>query len=55
VERYYRDARVFEIYEGTSEVQRLVIARECVKRAAAAVEAGAAAPAPGMGSGGRTS
>lgn len=27
VERYYRDARVTEIYEGTSEVQRLVIAR----------------------------
>jgi alkylation response protein AidB-like acyl-CoA dehydrogenase len=28
VERYYRDAKVTEIYEGTSEVQRLVIARE---------------------------
>src|SRR5918995_778100 len=27
VERYYRDAKVTEIYEGTSEVQRLVIAR----------------------------
>ncbi len=27
VERYYRDARVTEIYEGTSEVQRLIIAR----------------------------
>ncbi len=27
VERYYRDARVTEIYEGTSEMQRLVIAR----------------------------
>jgi alkylation response protein AidB-like acyl-CoA dehydrogenase len=28
VEKYYRDARITQIYEGTSEVQRLVIARE---------------------------
>ena len=28
VERYFRDAKVTEIYEGTSEIQRLVIARE---------------------------
>ena len=27
VERYYRDAKVTEIYEGTSEIQKLVIAR----------------------------
>jgi alkylation response protein AidB-like acyl-CoA dehydrogenase len=27
VERYYRDAKVTEIYEGTSEIQRMVIAR----------------------------
>jgi butyryl-CoA dehydrogenase len=27
IERYYRDAKVCEIYEGTSEVQRIVIAR----------------------------
>ncbi len=25
VERYYRDARVFTLYEGTSEIQRVVI------------------------------
>jgi alkylation response protein AidB-like acyl-CoA dehydrogenase len=28
VERMYRDARVMTIYEGTSEVQRMIIARE---------------------------
>ncbi|MBZ4410610.1 acyl-CoA dehydrogenase family protein [Myxococcus sp. XM-1-1-1] len=31
VERYFRDARVQTIYEGTSEVQRVVIARESFK------------------------
>jgi alkylation response protein AidB-like acyl-CoA dehydrogenase len=31
VERYYRDAKVTEIYEGTSEIQRLVIARELLQ------------------------
>jgi butyryl-CoA dehydrogenase len=30
IERYYRDAKVCEIYEGTSEVQRMVIARSLI-------------------------
>ncbi|MCY3638188.1 MAG: acyl-CoA dehydrogenase family protein [Chloroflexi bacterium] len=30
-ERYYRDAKVTEIYEGTSEIQRLVIARSILR------------------------
>jgi len=34
VERYYRDARVTEIYEGTSEIQRLVISRGILKERA---------------------
>jgi alkylation response protein AidB-like acyl-CoA dehydrogenase len=32
-ERYYRDAKITEIYEGTSEIQRIVIARELLRAA----------------------
>jgi acyl-CoA dehydrogenase len=32
VERLYRDVRLFRIYEGTSQIQQLVIAREVMKR-----------------------
>ncbi len=32
VERFYRDAKITEIYEGTSEIQRLVIARSILGR-----------------------
>jgi alkylation response protein AidB-like acyl-CoA dehydrogenase len=31
VERYYRDAKITEIYEGTSEIQRMVISRALLK------------------------
>ena len=31
VERYYRDARVTEIYEGTSEAQKMVISSHLLK------------------------
>jgi len=32
VERYFRDAKITEIYEGTSEIQRLVIANNVIKQ-----------------------
>jgi acyl-CoA dehydrogenase len=31
IERIYRDMRLFRIFEGTSEVQRMVISREMLK------------------------
>lgn len=36
VERLYRDVRVFRIYEGTTQIQQLIIGKEMVKRVVAA-------------------
>jgi acyl-CoA dehydrogenase len=36
VERFYRDVRLFRIYEGTTQIQQLIIGRELVRRASAA-------------------
>lgn len=35
IERFYRDVRLFRLYEGTSEIQRIIIARSMIKRASA--------------------
>jgi len=32
IERFYRDVRIFRIYEGTSQIQQVIIARETLKR-----------------------
>ena len=31
VERYFRDAKITEIYEGTNEIQKIVVSREVLK------------------------
>ncbi|MEQ3550257.1 acyl-CoA dehydrogenase family protein [Pseudonocardia nematodicida] len=36
VERFYRDARLFRIYEGTSQIQQVIIARDVLGKAARA-------------------
>ena len=33
VERFYRDVRLYRIYEGTSQIQQLIIARDMLKKA----------------------
>jgi acyl-CoA dehydrogenase len=33
IERFYRDVRLFRIYEGTSQIQQLVIARSMIRDA----------------------
>ncbi|WP_372700872.1 acyl-CoA dehydrogenase family protein [Castellaniella sp.] len=34
IERFYRDARLFRIYEGTTQIQQLVIARQMLRELA---------------------
>jgi acyl-CoA dehydrogenase len=31
VERFYRDVRLFRLYEGTSQIQQLIIAKNMIK------------------------
>jgi acyl-CoA dehydrogenase len=35
IERFYRDVRLFRIYEGTSQIQQIVIARNMMREAGA--------------------
>jgi butyryl-CoA dehydrogenase len=38
IEKYMRDAKITQIYEGTNQIQRLVIARALLREAASATE-----------------
>jgi butyryl-CoA dehydrogenase len=38
VEKYMRDAKITQIYEGTNQIQRLVIARNLLREAAGAAD-----------------
>jgi alkylation response protein AidB-like acyl-CoA dehydrogenase len=49
VERMYRDARVLSIYEGTSEIQRMIIARDLLGPAGAAGKSASREPAHAKG------
>ena len=33
IERFYRDVRLFRLYEGTTQIQQLIIARNMVREA----------------------
>lgn len=43
VERFYRAVRLFRVYDGTTQIQQLIIGRELAKRMGA--EPGSSAPA----------
>ncbi len=38
IERFYRDVRIFRLYEGTSQIQQIIIARELAKAAKAGLQ-----------------
>jgi len=38
VERFYRDSRIFRIYDGTSEIHRTMIAKALIEKGAAIIE-----------------
>jgi butyryl-CoA dehydrogenase len=38
IEKYMRDAKITQIYEGTNQIQRLVIARSILREAASAAD-----------------
>jgi acyl-CoA dehydrogenase len=42
IERFYRDVRLFRIYEGTTQIQQLVIARNMIHEAGGGNRKGAA-------------
>lgn len=42
IERYYRDARIYRIFDGTSEIHRTVIARSALKKGASVFDPAAA-------------
>ncbi|MDP7935750.1 acyl-CoA dehydrogenase family protein, partial [Acinetobacter baumannii] len=35
IERFYRDVRLFRLYEGTTQVQQLIIAKNMIREATA--------------------
>ncbi len=37
IERFYRDVRIFRLYEGTTQIQQIIIARELAKQAKAGI------------------
>ena len=44
VEKYMRDAKITQIYEGTNQIQRLVIARDILREAAGGAKEGPPKP-----------